>query len=298
MQHDAGVTTYLLVPSPLLGAATWQPVASHLRHRGRAAVVVDLGDARTPDDVVAASADAARGLEDLVLVPHSNAGYVTPHLAERLDARASVHVDAALPSATGSRTPLAPAGLLDRLRALADDDGVLPAWSDWWTPEDLAAVLPDDDVWAPVASAQPRLPLDYFTAEVAVPAGLGGAAERLPRVRRHVRRRGGAGPRARVAGDQARRPAPAPAARARRGGRRRRRALPGLRRHGLSARIRSSSVAAVVAAHAHLDDLDAAVGRGQRLLELGQRPDPQCGVRVAAQRLARSTPCGVPKSRS
>ena len=106
-----------------------------------------------------------------MLVPHSNAGYVTPHLAERLDARASVHVDAALPSATSSRTPLAPAGLLDRLRALADDDGVLPAWSDWWAPEDLAAVLPDDDVWAPVASAQPRLPLDYFTSEVAVPPG-------------------------------------------------------------------------------------------------------------------------------
>ena len=57
-------------------------------------------------------------------------------------------------------------------------------------------------------------------------------------------------------------------------------------------------VAAVVAADRHLDDLDPAVGVGEGVLELGERLDPPVGVRVAAHRLARSTPWGVPNSRS
>lgn len=169
MGHDEVVTTYVLVPSPLLGAASWQPVASALRRAGEEAVVVGLHDVRSPADVVAAVAAAGRGLGDVVLVPHSNAGYYAPLLALHLGARACVHVDAALPGTSGGTTTLAPPGLLDRLRTLADGTGLLPVWSGWWSPGDLAAVLPDDEVWAPVAAAQPRLPLAYFTSEVAVP---------------------------------------------------------------------------------------------------------------------------------
>ena len=63
------------------------------------------------------------------------------------------------------------------------------------------------------------------------------------------------------------------------------------------ARIARVQLAPVVAADHGLDDLDAAVGAGQRVLELGpSRSTRQCGVRVAAHSAARSTPCGVPKS--
>ena len=56
-------------------------------------------------------------------------------------------------------------------------------------------------------------------------------------------------------------------------------------------------LAAVVAADPHLDHLDAAVGRGERLLELGQRPAPASGGCGSPRRgRARSTPWGVPKS--
>lgn len=46
---------FLLVPSPLLGPATWRPAEDWLRAQGHEASTVDLGFAhRTPEGVVAA----------------------------------------------------------------------------------------------------------------------------------------------------------------------------------------------------------------------------------------------------
>ena len=161
----------LLVPSQLLGAAVWRPAQRELAARGVAATVVAFPpDLRTPSDVLAAVERAAHGMHGPVLVPHSNAGYFAPQLAEQLDATATVYVDAALALAEG-RTPLAPPRFLDQLAELADGRGLLPPWTSWWPDEDVAALFPSDDVRRELEAEQPRLPLAYFRETVTVPAG-------------------------------------------------------------------------------------------------------------------------------
>jgi hypothetical protein len=145
----------LFLPSPLLGPATWDPVARLLGGR-----VV------TVDEVVAAAAD----LRDVVLVPHSNAGLRAPALAARVGAVATVYVDAALPTSAGP-TPLAPPRFLELLRDLADDDGLLPPWTRWWDAADVDVLFPDAATRAAVEAEELRLPLSYFTSTVEVPDG-------------------------------------------------------------------------------------------------------------------------------
>lgn len=146
--------TYLLVPSPLLGASAWAPVAGIL-------------DARIAS--VDAAVEAAADLTAVVLVVHSNAGLHAPRLAARTGARATVYVDAALPG-QGPDTALAPPRLLGLLETLADDDGLLPPWTQWWA-EGVDDLFPDDETRRAVEAEQPRLPLSYFTSRVPVPAG-------------------------------------------------------------------------------------------------------------------------------
>lgn len=159
----------LLVPSPLVGPATWQPVAGVLRDSGHHVAVVDTASVRQPRDLVAAIVDAAGDRGPVVLVPHSNAGLAAPTVGEGLDLEATVFVDAALPLGGSTSTPMAPDGLLARLRALADGDGLLPPWTEWW--DDLEGVFPDLATRATVRAAQPRLHLDYFTDRLPVPPG-------------------------------------------------------------------------------------------------------------------------------
>ncbi len=157
----------LLVPSPLLGPATWRPVAWWLSGAGHRVDVVDHGGARTPGAVVDAVVDAAAG-RPVVLVVHSNAGLYAPHLATPLDVRATVYVDAAL-AGPGPETALAPPALRAHLADLADADGVLPVWTRWWPSVD--ALLPDAATRAAVEAEQVRLPLAYVDGRLPVPAG-------------------------------------------------------------------------------------------------------------------------------
>jgi hypothetical protein len=132
--------------------------------------VVETGAPRRPSQVVDAVRGAAAGLGPVTLVPHSNAGLYVPTLSELLDVEATVYVDAALADA-GPATPMAPVGLLSRLRDLADADGMLPPWTRWWEPADLQGLFPSDDARRTVEQSQPRLPISYFTSHLAVPAG-------------------------------------------------------------------------------------------------------------------------------
>lgn len=159
------MTRLLLLPSPLLGSASWAPVARLLD-----AAVASPSGARSPAEVLAAYASAAADLDDLVLVAHSNAGLYAPLLAERIGVRATVYVDAALPG-PGSTTRLAPPPLLDVLRGLVRADGLLPPWTQWWDAAEADALFPDAATRAAVEAEQPRLPLSYFTARLPVPAG-------------------------------------------------------------------------------------------------------------------------------
>ena len=161
------MTSFALLPSPLLGPAVWDPVAGLLRQGGHRVVVASPGPVGTPAEVLAAYVEVA-GEPGTVLVPHSNAGYFAPAVAERCAAVATVYVDAALPAGSGA-TALAPPAFLDLLTGLADADGLLPPWTHWW--DDTDGLFPDDGTRATVEAGQPRLPLSYFRSTVDVPAG-------------------------------------------------------------------------------------------------------------------------------
>ncbi|QWF22918.1 hypothetical protein KM427_04040 [Nocardioides sp. LMS-CY] len=158
----------LLLPSPLLGPASWAPVARLL-----GAPVADPAGATRPEQVLAAYERAAEGLDDLVLVPHSNAGLYAPLLAERLGAVATVYVDAALPGSgdSGDSVALAPPAFLEFVSGLVRDDRLLPPWTRWWDAADVDGLFPDAATRAAVEAEQPRLPLTYFTPRLPVPSG-------------------------------------------------------------------------------------------------------------------------------
>lgn len=163
------VTTYLLLPSVLLGAVVWEPVAERLYAAGDTVVVASTAGCTTPGSVLAAYVAAAPpGAEDLVVVPHSNAGFYAAAVADQVAAAAVVYVDAALPERAGP-TPLAPPGLLDLLSGIADRGEMLPPWTSWWP--DMDALFPDERTRARAEASQPRLPLDYFRSSVHAPAG-------------------------------------------------------------------------------------------------------------------------------
>jgi hypothetical protein len=125
---------------------------------------------RTGQDALAAFLAALPTEQDLVLVPHSNAGAYVPELVMQRRVVASVFVDAVLPPGHGS-VPLAPPAFLDLLRAKANDDGLLPVWTRWWDDADVAPLFPDAQTRARVEREQQQLPLSYFEGALPVPQG-------------------------------------------------------------------------------------------------------------------------------
>jgi hypothetical protein len=165
------MTHLVLLASPLLGPASWAPVAEELTRRGHRVAVPRLGTpVTTPADVLAGYLAAAPQEPGLVLVPHSNAGLYVAGLAAERDVSAVVFVDALLPSEQAT-TPAAAGGFRDALGRLADDDGILPPWTSWWPEADAAGLFPDAGTRAAVEGEQPRLPLAYFDVPVPTPAG-------------------------------------------------------------------------------------------------------------------------------
>lgn len=155
-----------LVPSPLLGPAVWQRVARVLVAHGRSVTLPPPYLRLTsPDDVLDQLLDAAPTGEPLVLALHSNAGLYAAALAAERDVRGLVFVDAGLP-ADAPTTPTAPEQFRAFLSGLADADGVLPGWTQWWDSEDLDGLFPDDAARRAVEGEQARLPLSYFDAAV------------------------------------------------------------------------------------------------------------------------------------
>ncbi|HWM74220.1 MAG TPA: alpha/beta fold hydrolase [Nocardioides sp.] len=157
----------VVLPSPLLGPVSYQPLADELRSRGDETSVAECREPIRSERLVAEWSEAARAAD--VLIAHSNAGYLAASVAGNAGVGAVVFMDAALPPATGSTT-LAPPEFLATLAALADDDGRLPAWTRWWPAEEMAEILPAP--WFDrVDPRAPRLSLDYFETEVSPPPG-------------------------------------------------------------------------------------------------------------------------------
>jgi hypothetical protein len=171
---------FVLVHSPSVGPATWQPVADQLRARGYDAIVPSLlhvGRGEPPYwprvvDAVLAGLAGTAAQRPLVLVAHSNAGLFVPVIRTALahPIAGSVFVDAALP-ALGGQTPVVPDEYLHVLRGKADATGLLPPWTDWFDEEDVAPMFPDPVTRRTVTEEQPRLPLAYYGQPVPVAPG-------------------------------------------------------------------------------------------------------------------------------
>lgn len=168
------VLSFILVHSPVAGPSTWQWVAETLAARGYQVTVPVVPEAVTSSDwqAFADSVAAQAGHEDhAVLVGHSGAGPLLPQIRARarggLDA--VVFVDAAVPPEAGE-AELVPAGFLTDLRAMATG-GLLPAFSDWFGPDVMKQLIPDDEKRAIVCGDLPRLPVAFFESRVPVPSG-------------------------------------------------------------------------------------------------------------------------------
>jgi pimeloyl-ACP methyl ester carboxylesterase len=158
----------LLVHSPLVGCGTWEPIARDLAGDGYAVSVLDLAGTMTagpPYHLRQAQviADSAVG-QPAILIGHSGAGPLLATAGTMLGegVRGYVFVDAGLPTPGHSWVETAPLDLVSRLREMADPQGWLPPWSQWWGEEELAALLPDPTVRQHFAAGCPRLPLAMF----------------------------------------------------------------------------------------------------------------------------------------
>jgi len=160
------VTHWLVLPSPFLGSSAYAPLADALRTGGDDASVATYAEPPVAADLVAGWSATAGRIEDVVLVPHSNAGHLAPLVSDRAGGLPIVFMDAALPASSGS-SPLVPAELRSHLAGLAHD-GTLPVWTRWWSRADLDDVLPGE--WFDrVDAAAPRVPLAYADDAVEVP---------------------------------------------------------------------------------------------------------------------------------
>ena len=108
-------------------------------------------------------ADSARG-RPVVLIGHSGAGplLATADSMLRERARGYVFVDAGLPTPGRSWMETVPDDLAAQLRTMADPQGWLPPWSQWWGDEELAALVPDAVLRRRFVAGCPRLPLAMF----------------------------------------------------------------------------------------------------------------------------------------
>lgn len=172
---------FVLIHSPLVGPATWAPVARELSRRGHAADVPSLAAVapiRSWRDCVDAVRDALASIrEPVVLAGHSGGGVLLPAIVGAVapPIAALIFVDSAVPRPSGE-TPIVPPGFLDQLSSLAKG-GQLPPWAAWWGDEAMRDLVPDEGVREVITGEMPSLPLSYFEDRVPSPVGW----DRVPR---------------------------------------------------------------------------------------------------------------------
>jgi hypothetical protein len=157
----------LLVHSPLVGPSTLRPLAGQLEVLGWTTVVPDLRNAIGSPQEFAAAVHIVEPAE--LVVGHSGAGAFLPMIAQETNARATVFIDAVLPHADGPHSPSNDfTALLDRLDVT---DGLLPPWTDWWPPEVMARLVPDDELRLRLVDEIVRVPRSFYDTPIDVPRG-------------------------------------------------------------------------------------------------------------------------------
>ncbi|MEY9932034.1 pimeloyl-ACP methyl ester carboxylesterase [Catenulispora sp. GP43] len=135
----------LMVHSPLVGRATWRPVAELLRDRFEVDVPSLHGIAAGPGPYARRIADqvARPYYDEVVLVGHSGAGAYLPVIADTLGGRVigAAFVDAQLPRPGLSDFDASPPDFREALTEMAVE-GVLPPWDQWYPPEVTTELIP------------------------------------------------------------------------------------------------------------------------------------------------------------
>src|SRR6476620_10046421 len=146
----------VILPSPLLGPATYARLASALTARGAATAVAELpAPDFSPSEVLSFFRSQVADQGATVVVAHSNAGYYAPTLA--VECRLpTIFMDAALPAVGEGQTLLAPASFAEFIASLPLSGGLLPPWPLWWDRADVAVLFPDDDWLDLVTREAPR----------------------------------------------------------------------------------------------------------------------------------------------
>jgi hypothetical protein len=154
------VTTFALIASPLVGPAGWRWLCDELRDRDHTVAVPELASPDVAAPVWAAHVERVSmqlaGMPELVLVGHSAAGRLLPLVAERIDVRGCVFLDAQLP--VDLLPPADDDWFLAHVRTLARE-GRLPPWSDWWSEAAWQELVPDPARRAALERALPRVSL-------------------------------------------------------------------------------------------------------------------------------------------
>jgi hypothetical protein len=163
------VTTFALLGSPFLGPEVWEPVAGRLAGAGHDVVVL-AGRGSSPEEVGLSFAAGLPDDDELVLVPHSNAGLYVAGIVAARPVGAAVFVDAVYPG-PGRTTPVSPPELVEELADRVDEDGLLPPWTRWWPDAEVDALFPDETVRASVVAGEPRVPASYVSSRVVTPPG-------------------------------------------------------------------------------------------------------------------------------
>ena len=160
---------FILVHSPLVGPSTWGWVGSVLRANGDDAIIPTISSETRANGwsaVVAEVANQVRDTSGAVFVAHSGAGPLLPNIVESSGAVAPtiVFVDAGFPS-LDQKTALVPPDLFEMLTSVARN-GVLPPWSEWFGPEAMSQLVPDEAMRARITAEIPKMPLAYFSDSV------------------------------------------------------------------------------------------------------------------------------------
>jgi hypothetical protein len=166
----------ILVTGPLVGASSWAPTADRLRAAGARVHVPDvlarLGGAPSwsawTSHLADHLADLASVDEEPFLVGHSSASTLVADLATKMPVRGLIIVDGDIPPASGSAAPVR-AAFREFISGLADEDGLLPPWSQWWVKDRRRAQIVGIDALAldprsfeSFEMGLPRMTLNWF----------------------------------------------------------------------------------------------------------------------------------------
>jgi hypothetical protein len=157
----------VLVHSPLVGCAAWELVAADLAGSGYEVGVPDLTGTVTvgPPYCLRQARQIARSASGrpAILIGHSGAGPLLAAAGAIVgQVRGYIFVDAGLPMPGRAWMETVPPDLAAQVRGMADAEGWLPPWPQWWGDEALAELVPDPVVRQHFAAGCPRLPLAMF----------------------------------------------------------------------------------------------------------------------------------------